>query len=734
MTFDRRTFLRGGMALGFGVGVWGRGGQPMAQSLAASTSQRLALLIGVGSVGGGLGKLKGCGSDVERLAEVLQYRYGFLASDIVTLTQPQGSLAQIREAFESHLQQRARKGDGVVVYFSGYGTYAPPPNISPPPTWEQAIPYLGLLPADALTNDNRPQSLGLAALIGWLQSLKTKQVTLILDCGFAQTDATLQGNLHSRSAGRLDASPAAATSNGQTPPKFALAPVNLISAAAPGQTAVEGQMATTTTGLFTYGLTQSLWEAASANLMAGLWDHSRLLLVPRLGSLQTPQWQSASNSPDFLSPLPSCAAGEGGILAGAASPSIQSHLAGLTPLVQRKALFNSCYQATAIATEVPFTPPPLWQVSSIKGQRISLVPLSSNSADKEAEKDTEIPFSEAIAQGSLREIYRAIPKSLALTVALGSDLERIERVDATSAFGAISQRSATRYATVEAIINAGEGRADCVFGKLDTHRYTLFSEGGELLQPLTKSESSGAIKTVVSTLESSLNRLLALKWLTLLANADSTRLGVQMNLTQQTSGENPLPRSLYEWRSPRFPKPNNPASSDHAPSVPSAPPDFLPTVAANQTLQCQLENLGNETLYGCLLGIDNRNLGVAGIFDPQLQLLKPLQRLTLPRPDDPLWSVTGEKGIAQWFLVLSRYPLQSTLTALSQQVTSNNSAPSATPTLPSRLLVLKNLLPVVLALVEDLSSHPPDEVTVADDVTLLDTADWLNLPIMYQVL
>jgi hypothetical protein len=675
------------------------------------------------------------------LAEVLQLRYGFLASDIVTLTQQQGSLAQISETFAGHLQQRARKGDGVVVYFSGYGTYTPPQSISLSPSWEQAIPSLGLLPADGLMDGDRPQSLGLGTLIGWLQSLKTKQIMLILDCGFAPTATQFQGNLRSRSGGSLAVNSATAIANGLTTPKFSLTPVTLISAAAPGQTAVEGQMAMTTTGLFTYGLIQSLWEAASANLMTSLWDHSRLLLVPRLGSRQTPQWQAANNSPDFLSSLPSVVAGEGGILPGAISPALQSHLAGLSPLVQQKALLHSFYQATAIsqrstmgdATQIPFAPPPLWQVSNIKGQRISLVPLNPASADQDEEKNVEVPLSDVIALGSLREIYRAIPKSLALTVALGDDLERIERVDATSAFGAI--------ATVEAIINAGDGRADCVFGKLDAHRYTLFSEGGKPFQPLTESESSGAIKTVVSTLESSLNQLLALKWLTLLANADSTRLGVQMSLTQQNSGDNPLPRSLYAWRSPRdplgsaphLPKSQNSDSRDYAPNVPSAPPDFLPTATANQTLQCQLENFSNETLYGCLLGIDNRNLGVAGIFDPQLMLLKPLQRLTLPRNDAPLWSVSSEKGIAQWFLVLSRHPLPSTLAALAQQVTSNNTPPS-TLTLPSRLLVLKNLLSVVLALVEDLSRHPPAGVSVADDVILWDTADWLSLPIMYQVL
>jgi hypothetical protein len=483
-------------------------------------------------------------------------------------------------------------------------------------------------------------------------------------------------------------------------------------------------MAATPTGVFTYALTQSLWTADSPNLITPLWDHSRALLVPRIGTQQTPQWQSPNNAANCLTPQPDFPSGEGGILTSPVSQSIQSHLAGLSPLVQQHALLHSCYQATAVTTEIPFSPPPLWQVSYRKGQHISLAPLNQVNADGTTGRGAEAPISATITQGSLREIYRAMPKSLALTVALGNDLTRIERVDATSAFGAI--------ASVEAVINAGEGGADCVFGKLDTHRYTLFTEGGELLQPLTKSESSGAIKTVVNTLESSLDRLLAVKWLTLLANPDSTRLGVKLRLIQQTSGDHPLPRPLYEWRSPRFQTPK-PQTNDPLASAPSAPLEFLASVDANQVLQCHLENLGDDTLYGCLLGIDNRNLEVAGIFDPQLMILQPRQRLTLPHPEAPLWSVSGDPGLAQWFLVLSRHPLRATLAALSQQVTSNNSPPSSSPTLPARLLVLKNLLPVILAIVADLSSHPPAQVPFPDDLTLLDTADWLSLPIMYQV-
>ena len=52
---------------------------------------------------------------------------------------------------------------------------------------------------------------------------------------------------------------------------------------------------------------------------------------------------------------------------------------------------------------------------------------------------------------------RILPRTLPLTVALDSRLERIERVDATSAFSGI--RDVTS-------VSAGEQAADCVFGRV----------------------------------------------------------------------------------------------------------------------------------------------------------------------------------------------------------------------------------------------------------------------------
>ncbi|WLT37902.1 hypothetical protein NON20_19975 [Synechocystis sp. B12] len=102
-------------------------------------------------------------------------------------------------------------------------------------------------------------------------------------------------------------------------------------------------------------------------------------------------------------------------------------------------------------------------------------------------------------------------------------------------------------------------------------------------------------------------------------------------------------------------------------------PSFLPAVATNQALQCELENFSNETLYGCLIGVNNRGLSVAAILRPDLKLLQGKEQLTWPSPEDPLWIIGGDKAIAHWFLILSRFPLAGTATALGQQITGNNS-------------------------------------------------------------
>ncbi|MBC1329685.1 peptidase C14, partial [Trichormus variabilis 9RC] len=78
----------------------------------------------------------------------------------------------------------------------------------------------------------------------------------------------------------------------------------------------------------------------------------------------------------------------------------------------------------------------------------------------------------------VQEAVRVLPRNINLTIAFDTGLERIERVDATSAFAGFSHVST---------VVAGEKPADYVFAKLQEtpSRYGLFSLGGELISNTT---------------------------------------------------------------------------------------------------------------------------------------------------------------------------------------------------------------------------------------------------------
>jgi len=66
--------------------------------------------------------LNGCVTDVELQRELLIYRFGFLAADILILTDAQATRENIETAFVEHLTAQGKPGDVVVFHFSGYGS------------------------------------------------------------------------------------------------------------------------------------------------------------------------------------------------------------------------------------------------------------------------------------------------------------------------------------------------------------------------------------------------------------------------------------------------------------------------------------------------------------------------------------------------------------------------------------------------------------------------------------
>ncbi|HEY9761187.1 MAG TPA: caspase family protein, partial [Trichocoleus sp.] len=238
-------------------------------ALAQPTQRKLALLIGIDQytnqvIDPALAQdvgLKGAITDVELQRELLIYRFGFQPEDIVTLTNGVATRQRILEAIEGHLVQQAEAGDVIVLHFSGYGSRI---RLSDQPETlrRSLVPIDGVLPSE-----ERPevQDLLEAELRRALRSLKTRQLTTILDAGHRDLGQIHWGMLKVRS--RPTTPMGIATAFLETPPPDEQGvdwPGLLLRAASPDRLALEGEWGGFYAGAFTYALTQTLWETMPA--------------------------------------------------------------------------------------------------------------------------------------------------------------------------------------------------------------------------------------------------------------------------------------------------------------------------------------------------------------------------------------------------------------------------------------------------------------------------------------
>uniref|UniRef100_A0ACD5GRD6 Uncharacterized protein n=1 Tax=Desertifilum tharense IPPAS B-1220 TaxID=1781255 RepID=A0ACD5GRD6_9CYAN len=146
--------------------------------------------------------------------------------------------------------------------------------------------------------------------------------------------------------------------------------------------------------------------------------------------------------------------------------------------------------------------------------------------------ETTEPF--ALQPGQLvQESVRMVPRHQSLTVVISTELERIERVDATSAFASIPHVSTT-------VTGESVQPADCLFSKVkeadlvkiaatsakSEGSYGLFSPS-QVLIANTIGEKEEAVKTAVRRIVPQLEALRAAKLLRQTDNLGSSRLRVK---------------------------------------------------------------------------------------------------------------------------------------------------------------------------------------------------------------
>ena len=752
-------------------------------ALAQTSSRKLALLVGINQYPQ-LPALTGCLTDVELQRELLIYRFGFQAQDVLVLTDEQATRQNIETAFVEHLVKQAKSDDAVIFHFSGYGSPVGVTGETPVPqdgVWskpvgdERDLGDLGesslattydhireskiqnllqlpkiqnsLIPVDWLVSskDTSEVNVFLEETLRLLwRSLATNRVTTVLDTSFADLslwDFTLPmlGSVRVRS---LSLPPGKQISpeelafqaelDGQLNTnaikklldKRERTPIGQILAAADAnRIATEVQCNGFSAGLFTYALTQYLWQATSPTTVQVTMSRVASTLSLVVGNQQQPSLSSRQPQQPlltyYLTPDGSTA---DGVVTGLEDNGTTALLwLGGLPLT----VLDS-FSVNSLLTSVPLPGShqqiPRLQIRSREGLKAKARIVSTSTSD---------PYTLQVGQ-LVREAVRVLPRHIGLTVALDASLERIERVDATSAFSNI--------ANVSAVI-AGEQPADCFFGRvlkitpktgeeatadaIATPQYGLFTPSRELISH-TAGEPGEAIKTAVYRLIPKLQTRLATKLLRLSENEASSQLGVKATLEIVA----PQQQVLMERVTQRYPM-SDAVSKETGDGK-------IVAVAIGSQIQYRLHNYSDRPVYFMLLLTDSGASAIAlysqktasGETKPTLkdEVILPGETITLPDTSSAFkWIVQGSPGLAETQLIFSQTPLTQTLATIN---TIDH------PTERQRIGVLLNPVEVSRAVLQDLHSASitnTEGFGISSDTFALDVNAWATLSFVYEI-
>ncbi len=785
-------------ALGLSEAGWLRLGDRYYQALAQPTPRKLALLVGINQYSS-TQALSGCLTDVELQRELLIHRFGFKAEDILTLTEQQATRQQIETAFQEHLTKQAKPGDVVVFHFSGYGrrihlsdekeagSEEPSSPLAPRPsplTLNGLVPVDGVMPTSEVpvVNDLLEETLWLL-----LRSLPTSYVTTILDTSFNNApNNTLQGNLRVRSfpqgaqtqisaaelafqqqlqqnlklcTGGLNQLSCGSIDNLLKPTPTSVMPGVVLAAAGSTHLATEAKWNGFSSGLFTYALTQYLWEATPPTTVQVSLSRVSGVVEQLVGKEQQPQLagQKSQEKPLLAYHLqPDLSEGADGVVLSVEDDGKTAHLwlAGLPLNVLEYYASNSCLNVVKPIASIQ----QLGQTS--KEQQVkeenhsSLSPLQlqmrSRTGLMAKAQITGDNSANSLQVGQLvQEAVRVVPRNISLTIALDASLERIERVDATSAFSAIPHVS---------LVTAGEQPADYVFGRVPEtkiqespatllsasppSRYALFSLSQELI-PNSAGEAGEAVKVAVHRLVPKLQTLLAAKLWRLTANEGSSHLKVKaklelINAKQQVIVQRETLRSPKTEVSVALAKTQRISSQAN-----------IPTLPIGSRIQYRLHNDSDRPLYLLLLGLDSSKSAIAlystedyNSTDPKPLLkdiaIAPGETLIVPQTSvDFEWVVHGPPGLAENQLIFSSAKFTHTVAALEVALHLTGKQQPIGP--------LLNPLEVTQAVMQDLQNASAivaqhsaegtsaETISPTSDTYTLDVNSWASLSFIYQV-
>ncbi|MBD2528867.1 caspase family protein [Nostoc flagelliforme FACHB-838] len=703
---ERRTFLHriGSILAVLGVteAEWLSLGNRYYRALAEPSPRKLALLIGINQYPQ-IPALSGCLTDVELQRELLIHRFGFQGSDILTLTEEQASREFIEAAFLDHLGKQAKPGDVVVFHFSGYGSRVK--LETSPDTGQNALVAANV--GQYAQNEKIVNHILEETLLLLLRSLPTNRVTAVLDTSYYAPNTVLGLKIRAlqESVGKLAPEELDFLKQLKTQ-KLSSTPIVLAATSEPNQTAREGFFSGFTTGLFTYALTQYLWEFTPATTIQVAFSHVENSLS-QLGSKQQPALLSSQKNQNLTSLQPDGIIGAEGVVTAIEEDGKTVHL-WLAGLPAQVLLYYGVNSRLTLATTEELV-------------------LRSRSGLTAKAQISKIQGANPLQVGQLvQEAVRVLPRNINLTIALDTGLERIERVDATSAFAGFSHVST---------VVAGEKPADYLFAKLQQtpSRYGLFSIGGEII-PNTMGEVGEAVKLTAQRLSPQLSILLAAKLWRVTENQGSSRLPLKATLEIISDSS---PRIVMQRETVRAIKTQTSIKASVQKRLIASLP--TPIVPIGSRMQYRVENQSDRPVYLILLGLNNNHTAVAfypwetpqelntADTKPLLKevVIAPGETLTLPQTNGASeWVISGPASFCEQQLIFSTAPFSETLAALS---TVKYSTAEQRP-----ISALLNPLDVAQALLQDLHLKTEMNGTAADSY-ILDVNNWASLSFSFQV-
>lgn len=717
MRFKRRSLLK---TTGLTLAAWALEGkgldhkilgrlQQSSATLAAPARKKFALLVGINQYSHheSCPELMGCINDLALQRQLLIHRFGFEPDNIVTLQNKQATRSGFQTAFIEHLLAQVTAEDTVFFHFSGYGSTVQ--ATADAEMQRSLVLYDSCATSKSIAITDWPE----ATLLLLLRALPTERIVSVLDTGyrlpeespasdgvrlrsrpspapapFDEQTLTLQNALQKqlKSRGFL---PSASQSAG-----VVLQATDLMKAALEVEAQAGG------VGLMTYALSQQLWHANAAASWREVLAGTMTRLSRELSMVQTPQLLEVSAPGRALekSGLHALEAsgGAGAVVSARNSNDIDLWLGGLSSQALVYCEAGSILQVVGEdASEVrsPASSAPESDAATLSS------PAPSQARYLQIDQRSDLNAqAKLFRQGNgepalpqvgalVREQVRVIPRQIDLAIAIDKRLDRIERVDATSAlsaiprvtvvamkhdpadyvFGRVLQQSETLLASVPpemrpAASTTADGAVDSVSDSIDDgekldlpgSEYGLLTLGREIL-PATLGASSEAIKTAVQRLQPHLETLRAAKNFQLLENSLTTQLAAQSRWDVLAASSTVR------------------GSASVAQAVSPKSRFRLLSLASSDRLRYQLKNESDRPVYAVVMG-----------FDPQGRW-KPLVTTNLVAPLAPAIQAQGEirlgkrPGLTELYTLFSTSPFELTQALLTGGVTRMTAAQADQP-------------------------------------------------------